>query len=227
MVGLLLLLLLLLLLPPLACGGRLQRPSANWGGGGCTEWAVLPSHNALCKHDSVLPNSGPCCQPTEADRQLGTACPTGIRSAYPCPSCLDQCGAAGRGKGHELYILGLAATMEECQGLGSSFAVAGVHCQGLTWVQPDFGGAMWASKCICGTSTASWPERCQASWTCDPGGLVAQQAQVQSAFCTAYALGGGWQFGAQSVSCFPMSVLVHTTDTSCPGILCRIMCRVL
>ena len=147
--------------------GRKERrgmafPAANWGGGGCAAWVTLPGHNALCKHDSVLPNSGPCCEPKEADRSA-KACSTAPN--YPCPSCLDQCGRAGVGGGSALYILGTTGTVSECETMASAFALDGNRCQGLTWIDPSF-GEPWASKCICGTSDASWPTTVAAQDKC-------------------------------------------------------------
>ena len=159
------------------------RPSANSGGGGCTSWVQLLGHNALCKHDSPLPNSGPCCEPIEADRtSVGPTC-SGNRDSFPCPSCLDKC-TGGKPGSTDTFILGKTDSLEECLAMASSFAEDGLTCYGLTWVAPNFGGpggSPWESKCICGTSDASWPTT-----------PVMPQAKVDSAYCTGYALGWGY-----------------------------------
>ena len=67
---------MLVLSLPLSAAQQVTRPASNWGGGGCSQWVPLLLHNALCKHDSPLPNSGPCCEPKEADRTLAGACST-------------------------------------------------------------------------------------------------------------------------------------------------------
>ena len=147
---------------------QVTRPASNWGGGGCSQWVPLLLHNALCKHDSPLPNSGPCCEPKEADRSLAGQCST--PNQFPCKSCLDKCGSGGVGGSSELYILGLADTLVECQTMASAFTLNGLRCHGLTWVHDDFGP--WSKKCVCGTSAASWPTT-----------PVAAQDKVDAAYC--------------------------------------------
>jgi hypothetical protein len=149
----------------------MARPAANWGGGGCTTWVALPGHNALCKHDSALPNSGPCCDPKEADR-MAESC-AADEAHYPCPSCLGKCGPAGPGGGGELFLLGTASSAEACQTMASAFAVDGLRCSALTWVAPEFGG-VWASKCICATSAAPWPATVAAQDKCVAPAILSQ-----------------------------------------------------
>jgi hypothetical protein len=104
------LLLHLLLLPPPQAVADPRPVSPGFFGDSCASWGRLLLHNALAKHDSLLPNSGPCCTPVESDRTLSAACTTDRDAQMPCASCLDKCAGGAKGSS-EVYILGVAIAM--------------------------------------------------------------------------------------------------------------------